>query len=122
MPSQYKSVARNPKPPKPIKAPKTRIQKVREIVLVLLDVDKVDIERATGVSRGVLSNIFTDRHRSPDAEQKVATYLNSRIDKLTAEDWRILRHAGGIMPGTSTVAAITPESLGWPPPHLSVEP
>lgn len=101
---------------KPIKPRRTQVQKTREIVLTLLDVDKADIERATGVSKGILFNIFTDRHRSIDAETAVITYLDSKIDESGPWEREMLRKLG--FKGTKNAEpVITHDHFGWPAPE-----
>lgn len=87
----------------------TEVQRFREMTLVALNVSKDDICKATGVKRQILSNIFTDRHRSLDAEEKVLAFLNDRVS--TAWDKAVLTKIGVLSGGK-----ITRLTFGWPMP------
>ncbi len=87
----------------------TEVQRIREMTLVALNVSKDDICKATGVKRQLLSNIFTDRHRSLDAEEKVLAYLNER-DRTRWENSTLSAI------GVTNKLLITRASFGWPEP------
>jgi hypothetical protein len=93
-----------------IRRPRTWQQKVREMVLVLFDVEKKDISAETGVDRGVMTNIFSDKHRSPAAESKVLDFLNGRLMTLGQDERRMLRATFG----AGVTAGITRNDMGWP--------
>lgn len=87
--------------------PRTAVQKLRDIVLVIFDVEQKDIALATGADRGILSNIFRDRHRSPGAEAGVIEFLNGRYQGLSKEDKAMLKSLG-------FDGEIDRETMGWP--------
>jgi hypothetical protein len=96
-----------------IKRPRTPLQKKREMVLVVLDVEKAELAQAIGgTSAQVISNLFTDRHRSPDVEKAVVDLLNRRLDKLPVDGWDrdVLADLGAV----DDRGRLTRESMGWP--------
>jgi hypothetical protein len=113
----YKPIRRKKKEPRrPIKSPLTKIQKLREMTMTIFDVDKTDIADAMDVSRGLISNAFTDRHRSPTVERAVVAYLNQRLDTLPRWEYEQLQSLGVLRGRPNGRDWITVESLGWPEP------
>jgi hypothetical protein len=115
MSTRYKPVRRRKKETRrPIKSPLTKIQKIREIIMTVFDVNKTDIADAMDVSRGLISNSFTDRHRSPTVERAVVMYLNQKLDTLGPWELQTLRDIG-VLPAAGE-PGLTLESFGWPKP------
>jgi hypothetical protein len=92
----------------------TPTQKVREMALILLGVDKRAIAKATGSTETVIFNIFADKHRSPETETKVLEFLNERLS--TAGPWSKKRLVDLDFKEPQGLA-FTPENFGWPEPE-----
>jgi len=103
---------KEPKARRFIRAPRTQIQKVRDMALTLFGVEKKDIAAVAGVTLPLISNVFSDRHRSPDVEQSVIDYLNSKYTGLTAWEKARLKNIGVAMNGQVTL-----DEFGWPEPE-----
>ena len=99
-----------------IRSPLTPIQKFREMVLLLLGVEKQDIERAKDLGRGLVSNVIYDRHRSPGTERAIVDYLNGKIESADAWTLQMLRNIGGGGGAILEPYELTLDMMGWPEP------
>lgn len=95
----------------------TPVQKTREMVLTLLGVDKRTIAREIGSSETVIFNLFADKHRSPETEEKIVDFLNERIEnESVVGPWERKRLAElGFKVPLGIV--FTLDAMGWPSPE-----
>lgn len=98
------------KPRQYIRRQLTETQKKREIVLILLGVDKRSIAEAVGVSEQLVFNVFTDKHRSVDVERKIVAYLDDKAHEAGA--WELSKLAT-----LGFVDVIDMAGMGWPEPE-----
>jgi hypothetical protein len=122
-----RKVARAAAAPRP-KRTLTRVQKLREHIMLELGIDKLDIARAIGTTPQTVSNLFLDENRSAVFEPKVVEYLRTRyIEESDAESMYMIdaiiarEYKGGDWSGIAG-CPITGETLGWPKRVITVEP
>lgn len=98
----------------------TPVQRLREHVLIELNVDKADIAKAIGANRQTVSHVFNDIHRS-EVEGQIVAYLQSVYRQSDLETrvrvWSFF-FAGDFVDGA---LAITAENLGWSQRSAPVE-
>jgi hypothetical protein len=115
-----RKVARAAAAPRP-KRTLTRVQKLREHIMLELGIDKLDIARAIGTTPQTVSNLFLDENRSAVFEPKVVEYLREKYDAAeTPVRFMIDRIA--CVHDRPEVEAISCETLGWPKRVITVEP
>lgn len=85
------------------------------MLLVALDIEQKDIAAEMGESKQIVSNIFRDRHRSVDLEEKVLGYLQAKVDQT--ENPVTLGLVQGVLPNRK----VTRSFMGWPMPGDSPE-
>jgi hypothetical protein len=110
----------------------TPVQRLREHILIELNVDKADIAAAIGANRQTVSHVFLDVHRS-EVEGQIVAYLDAayrqsdfgtkhRIGALLGAAMR----ADGTTPDAAFVidgsVRITAENLGWSQRSAPVDP
>lgn len=100
---------------KRVKRQLTAMQKLREHVLIELNLDKQDIADAIGTTRQTVSNLFLDAHRS-ELEEDVIAFLRVKYmgaDLMTA--WNIDGYFHWFAFSTDPDGCpITATNFGWP--------
>jgi hypothetical protein len=101
----------------------TPVQRLREHILIELNVDKADIAAAIGANRQTVSHVFLDVHRS-EVEGQIVAYLDARLRQSDLETQYRVAVLLGVAEGGVVVAgtlALTAENLGWSQRSAPVE-